>query len=35
MYATGKTQGMPPVGIWSTGKSVVPSEDDEQDNNDV
>ena len=33
--ATGKTRGMPPVGIWSTGEPVVSSKDDEQDNNNV
>ena len=33
--ATGKTQGMPPVGIWSTGEPVVSSEDDKQDNSDI
>ena len=33
--ATGKTRGMPPVGIWSTGEPIVSSEDDEQDSNDI
>ena len=33
--ATGKTWGMPLVGIWSTGEPVVSSEDDEQDNSDI
>ena len=33
--ATGKTWGMPPVGIWSTGKPIVSSEDDKQDNSDI